>query len=107
MTEHRADSPAVSSGLPSGARSGAHSARQQRPGARQDHPGGKHPKGQHGSNPAAWAVVAVVLAGFMVWGIGMVTGPSWTLVWIGVALVPVGLLVGTILSRLGFGATSH
>lgn len=70
-------------------------------------PGFTHGKGGHGSNPAAWVLVAILLAGFVVWAIGMVTGPEWTLVWIGAALVPVGVLVGWVLSRTGHGAPRH
>lgn len=72
-----------------------------------DHPGGPHRRGQHGSNLSSWSVVAIVLAGFLVWGIGMVLGPDWRLVWIGAALVPVGLIVGATLSRVGLGAPRH
>lgn len=96
MTEQRGSSP-----------HGAHAARHRRPGERQDHPGGPHPRGAHGSSPASWSVVAIVLAGFVVWGIGMVLGPNWTLVWIGTALVPLGLLVGAVLSKAGLGAPRH
>lgn len=70
------------------------------------HPGDTHGRGAHGSNTAAWVLVAILLVGFVVWGIGMVTGPEWTLVWIGAALVPVGLLVGWGLSKAGHGAPS-
>ena len=67
----------------------------------------QQPHGNHGSSPAAWSAVAVLLAAFVVWAIGMVIGPNWTLVWIGVALVPVGVLVGFVMSRMGKGSTSH
>ncbi len=61
----------------------------------------------HGASPASWAAVAILLVGFAVWAIGMVIGPNWTLVWVGVALVPLGVLVGYILSRFGLGAAQH
>ncbi len=60
-----------------------------------DHPGGPHRRGQHGSNLSSWSVVVIVL------------GPDWRLVWIGAALVPVGLIVGATLSRVGLGAPRH
>jgi len=59
---------------------------------------------QHGSSPAAWAVVAITLVGFVVGGIGMVLGPDWVLFWIGVGLIPVALVVGTVLSAAGMGS---
>ncbi len=61
----------------------------------------------HGSSPAAWAVVVITLVGFVVGGIGMVLGPDWTVFWIGVALVPVALVVGKVLAAAGMGSDSR
>ena len=45
----------------------------------------------HGNTPAAWTAVVVALAGFVVGGIGLIAG-SMTMFWVGVALVPVGVI---------------
>ena len=63
----------------------------------------------HGNTPAAWTAVVVALLGFLVGGIGLMVG-SMTMFWIGVALAPVALVVGSILSKMGYGSagtTSH
>jgi hypothetical protein len=44
----------------------------------------------HAGRPSSWIAVAVVVAGFVLGGVGLVTGPSWTLFWIGVGVVVVG-----------------
>ena len=59
----------------------------------------------HGNTPAAWTAVVVALAGFVVGGIGLMIG-SMTVFWVGVALAPVALIVGAIMSKMGYGATS-
>jgi len=57
----------------------------------------------HGNTPAAWTGVMVILLGFTVGGIGLVIGSS-LLFWIGVALGPVGVIVGKIMQKMGLGA---
>ncbi len=57
----------------------------------------------HGNTPAAWTAVAVGLLGFIVGGIGLMVG-SMLMFWIGVALAPVALIVGKIMSMMGYGA---
>lgn len=52
----------------------------------------------HGSTPAAWTAVTICLVGFTVGGIGMVLGPNWVLVWIGLALLPISGIVGKVMS---------
>ena len=47
----------------------------------------------HAGRPSSWIAVAVVIAGFALGGIGLITGPSWVLFWSGVAVVAVGGLV--------------
>jgi len=63
----------------------------------------------HGNTPAAWTAVTVGLLGFVVGGIGLMLG-NMMVFWIGVALAPVALVVGAVMSRMGYGApqdTSH
>ncbi|MGI8613488.1 MAG: HGxxPAAW family protein [Nocardioidaceae bacterium] len=58
---------------------------------------------QHGSTPAAWAAVLIVLIGFTVGSIGVILGPNWVLFWIGCALLPVALVVGKVMQAAGLG----
>jgi hypothetical protein len=56
----------------------------------------------HGNTPAAWTGVLIVLLGFSVGGIGLVIG-SEMLFWIGVALAPLGVIVGKVMQKIGLG----
>jgi hypothetical protein len=58
----------------------------------------------HGNTIAAWTAVTVVLLGFVVGGIGLMA-ESWPTFWVGVALAPVGVIVGGILAKMGHGAS--
>lgn len=60
----------------------------------------------HGNTPAAWTGVIIILAGFTVGGIGLMID-SWPVFWIGVALCPVGAIVGKIMQKMGLGAGPH
>jgi len=60
----------------------------------------------HGSTPAAWTTVVIVFIAFLVGGIGLVIGPNWVVFWIGVALLPIGALVGKVMQAMGMGAES-
>jgi hypothetical protein len=57
----------------------------------------------HGNTPAAWIGVSVVLAGFIIGGVGLVM-ESMLVFWIGVAFLPVGALVGMALGKTGLGS---
>ena len=57
----------------------------------------------HGSTPAAWTGVAIVLIGFVVGGIGLVL-ENMLVFWIGVACAPLGALVGYVMGKMGLGA---
>lgn len=59
--------------------------------------------GGHGSTPAAWTGVGIVIVGFLVGAVGMLLGPDWRVFWIGAALVAVGPLVGRLMSAAGLG----
>ena len=64
-------------------------------------------KAGHGNSPAAWSAVGLMLVGFVVWAIGMVTGPNWVLAWIGVAIVPISGGIGWAMGRSGLGSTPY
>lgn len=52
----------------------------------------------HGNTPGAWAMVALVLVGFVAGCIGLLA--DWMIVvWIGVALMALGLIVGLVTGR--------
>ena len=62
-----------------------------------------HAGGLHGSTPAAWTAVVIVLVGFTLGAIAMVMGPNWVLFWISVGIAVLGALAGKVLQLLGFG----
>ena len=57
----------------------------------------------HGNTPAAWTGVVLILAGFAVGGVGLVLD-NWLVFWIGVALGPIGAIVGKVMQTMGMGA---
>lgn len=57
----------------------------------------------HGRNPAAWAGVILSGIGFVLGSIAAVTGPTWWLVYVSIALVVAGLVVAGALKAAGFG----
>jgi hypothetical protein len=60
----------------------------------------------HGSTPAAWIAVAIVLVAFVVGGLGLVL-ENMLVFWIGVALAPIGGIVGLVLSKTRLGNDVH
>lgn len=60
----------------------------------------------HGNTPAAWTAVTIGLLGFAVGGIGLVI-ESMLVFWIGVALAPVALVAGAVLTKIGLGGRDH
>ena len=57
----------------------------------------------HGNTPAAWTGVLIILAGFAVGGIGLMVD-NWPLFWAGVALGPIGVIVGLVMAKMGLGS---
>ena len=39
---------------------------------------------------SSWIAVMVIVAGFIVGGLGLIFGPSWVTFWVGVGIVVVG-----------------
>jgi hypothetical protein len=56
----------------------------------------------HGSSPAAWTAVVIMLIGFAI-ATAFLFLDVIPLVWLGAALIPVGLIVGGLLKAAGFG----
>ncbi|MGH3497697.1 MAG: HGxxPAAW family protein [Nocardioidaceae bacterium] len=59
----------------------------------------------HGNTPAAWTAVVIALLAFTVGGVGLAIGPTWWLFWVGVAMLPVAVIVGKVMSMAGLGDT--
>ncbi len=57
----------------------------------------------HGSTPAAWTTVVVVLVAFLVGAAGLMLG-NWTVFWVAPALVVLGVLAGKVMQAMGMGA---
>lgn len=38
----------------------------------------------------SWIAVAVIIAGFIVSGLGLILGPTWLMFWVGVGIVVLG-----------------
>lgn len=57
----------------------------------------------HGHTPAAWAAVLIIVAGFVVAGIGVMV-LSWQTFWFGgVGLIVLGGIVGKVMQMMGLG----
>ncbi|MDX6366705.1 MAG: hypothetical protein QOK30_1781 [Nocardioidaceae bacterium] len=56
----------------------------------------------HGSTPAAWTAVALILVAFLVGAVGLVIG-NWVVFWAGVAVGVVALVVGKVMQAMGMG----
>lgn len=60
--------------------------------------------GLHGSTPAAWTAVVIILVAFTLGAVAMIWGPNWVLFWISVAVAVVGALAGKVMQVMGLGA---
>jgi hypothetical protein len=58
---------------------------------------GGHASEVYHGRPVSWVAVSIIMAGFLVGGLGLVFGPTWWLFWAGLAAVAVGglLALGT------------
>ncbi|GAA1339381.1 HGxxPAAW family protein [Arthrobacter roseus] len=60
----------------------------------------------HGNSPAAWSCVLVMILGAAIASIGYIMA-SHPVFWSGVAVMFVGLLVGYIMKKAGYGVGGH
>ena len=60
----------------------------------------------HGSTPAAWTAVTIIMVAFLVGGIGVVVAQPW-LFGVGAALVVLGLVVGKVMQMMGLRADQN
>ena len=58
----------------------------------------------HGNSPAAWTAVIIMLVAFTIGTVAFFFSIAW-LVWASAGLVVVGLIVGIVLARLGYGVS--
>lgn len=56
----------------------------------------------HGSTPAAWATVIIVVVAFIVSTLALILG-NWPLFWVGVGMVVLGGVVGKVMAMMGLG----
>jgi hypothetical protein len=56
----------------------------------------------HGSTPAAWTAVAIIMIAFVVGTLAIVLG-NWPMFWVGAGLVVVGAIAGKVMSMMGLG----
>lgn len=59
----------------------------------------------HGSTPAAWTAVTIIMIAFFVGGIGVLISQPWVF-WASVVLAVVGVAVGKVMQMMGMGAAS-
>jgi hypothetical protein len=52
--------------------------------------------GSHSGRLTSWLAVGIMIAGFVIGGIGMILGPSWATFWTGVAVVAAGGLLALV-----------
>lgn len=57
----------------------------------------------HGSTPAAWTAVTIIMVAFAVGALGVATGTTW-LFWAGVVIAVIGIVVGKVMQMMGMGA---
>ena len=57
----------------------------------------------HGNSPAAWTAVTIGLIAFAIGTLAFWLDLPW-LVWASAGLLVVGVIVGAVLSRMGYGA---
>jgi uncharacterized protein (DUF983 family) len=58
----------------------------------------------HGNSPAAWTAVVIMLVGVTVGTLAFWFDFAW-LVWVSVAVVVIGAIIGVVLARVGFGVS--
>jgi hypothetical protein len=61
------------------------------------------PHDDHGSTPAAWTAVTIIMLAFVVGAVGVLMARPWVFV-LGVALILVGVVVGKVMQMMGMGA---
>jgi len=63
----------------------------------------KEHQDNHGSTPAAWTAVTIVMIAFCVGGLGVLISQAW-LFWVGIAMIALGAATGKVMQMMGMGA---
>jgi hypothetical protein len=62
----------------------------------------------HGSTPAAWTGVSIAIIGFVVAAVGLMLSPvNLSIFWVGLAFLPLSLVVWRAMEKLGLGTSQH
>lgn len=56
----------------------------------------------HGSTPAAWTTVIIIMIAFVVGTLAVVMG-NWVMFWVAAGLVVLGAIIGGIMKKAGLG----
>ncbi len=56
----------------------------------------------HGSTPAAWTAVAIIILAFVVGTVAIILA-NWPFFWVGTGLVVLGGVVGKVMAMMGLG----
>lgn len=57
----------------------------------------------HGQTPAAWTAVIIIMFAFFLGTFAVIIAQPW-LFWVSVGLIVVGVIVGQVMSMMGYGA---
>lgn len=60
----------------------------------------------HGSSPAAWTAVVIMLIGVTI-GTAFLFLDVIPLVFVGAAIIPIGLIIGGVMKAIGLGVGGH
>lgn len=60
------------------------------------------PHDDHGSTPAAWTAVIIIIAAFVVGTVAVILG-NWVMFWVAAGLVVLGGIVGKVMQAMGLG----
>ncbi len=64
-----------------------------------------HAHDSHGSTPAAWTTVILLMVAFLAGTVGLIFDMIW-LFWISVGLAVASLIIGKVMSLMGLGSAS-
>ena len=68
-----------------------------------DHTVSDHEHDSHGSTPAAWTTVILLMIAFTAGTVGLVLDMIW-MFWVSVGLAVASLIIGKVMSLMGLGA---